>query len=124
MSTRRALLIIDHGSRQPAANELVEIVAARVRERRPGVIVEHAHMEIAAPSLADGVAACVAAGALEIIVHPYFLGSGRHTRETIPKLVAALAGQHQGITIQVSEPLGLHDKLVDVVLERVDALLE
>jgi sirohydrochlorin ferrochelatase len=121
MSKILALLIVDHGSRQPSANAQVEIVAARVRERRPGVIVEHAHMEIAAPSLADGVAACVEAGAHEIIVHPYFLGSGRHTRQTIPELVAELSGRHPDIAIHVSEPLGVHDKLVDVVLERIDA---
>jgi sirohydrochlorin ferrochelatase len=115
----RALLIVDHGSRQPDANRLVERVAERVRERRPDLIVEHGHMEIAEPSLADAVARCVSAGATDIVVHPYFLGSGRHTSETIPALVARVAAEHPGVTLRISDPLGLHDKLVDVVLERI-----
>jgi sirohydrochlorin ferrochelatase len=124
MSARLALLIVDHGSRRASANEAVVMLAARVRERRPDAIVEYAHMEIAPPSLADGVAACVAAGAVEIVVLPYFLGTGRHTNETIPELVASAAGRHPGVAIRISDPLGLHDKLVDVLLERVDAVLD
>ncbi len=99
---------------------MVELVAERVRARRPEFIVEHAHMEIAEPSLAEAVARCVAAGASEIVVHPYFLTSGRHTSETIPELVATTAREHPDVKIRISKPLGLHDKLIEVVLERLD----
>lgn len=119
MTKRRALLIVDHGSRRSEANQLVARVAARVRALRPDLYVEHAHMEIAEPSVARGVAACVAAGATEIVVHPYFLGEGRHTSETIPGLVAEAAKAHTGVVIRTTEHLGFHDKLVEVVLERV-----
>ncbi len=61
----------------------------------------------------------MAAGAREIVVHPYLLSPGRHSREDIPAQVDAAAGRHPGVTIRVSEPLGVHEKLVDVVLERV-----
>jgi len=119
MTTRRAVLIVDHGSRQAGANELVVRLAARVREVRPDLHVEHAHMEIAEPTFFDGVAACVAAGATEIVVHPYFLGDGRHTSETIPELIAEAERLHEGVSIRASAHLGLHDKLVEIVLERI-----
>lgn len=119
MTTRRAVLIVDHGSRQAGANELVVRLAARVREVRPDLHVEHAHMEIAEPTFFDGVAACVAAGATEIVVHPYFLGDGRHTSETIPELIAEAERLHAGVSIRASAHLGLHDKLVEIVLERI-----
>lgn len=124
MPRRRAILIVDHGSRLDEANELVVRVADRIRERLPGLHVEHAHMEIAEPTFFDGVAACVAAGATEIVVHPYFLGDGRHTRETIPELASEAEQRHAGVTIRVSAHLGLHDKLVEVVLERIGDALE
>ena len=120
MTPRRALRLVDHGSRQAAANRLLEEIAARIRTRRPDLTVEWAHMELASPSVAQGVGACVAAGASEIVVHPYFLGPGSHTRHTIPDLVAQASAQYPGVTIRVSPPLGLHDKLLEVVLERVD----
>jgi len=117
---KRALLLVDHGSRRPEANAQLEALAERVRERLPERLVAVAHMELAQPSIADAVEACVAAGAEEIVVHPYFLGPGNHTREDIPRLVAEATTHHPGLRVRVTEPLGLHEKLVDVVIARVE----
>jgi len=53
------------------------------------------------------------------VIHPYFLGPGRHTSEDIPRLVAQAKVRHPEVLLRISAPLGIHDKLVDVVLERV-----
>lgn len=121
---RRALLIVDHGSRRAEANEAVERLASRLRTLRPDLHVEHAHMEIAEPSFAKGVAACVSAGAREIVVQPYFLGDGRHTNETIPALVAEAGARHPEVVIRTTGHLGGHDKLVEIVLERAGEVLD
>ena len=115
----RAILLVDHGSRRAVANELLGQIAELLRDRTPSCVVEIAHMEIAAPSIGDGIAACKAAGAVEIVVLPYFLGTGRHTSETIPNLVAQAARAHPGVDIRIGKPLGSHPKLVDVILDRV-----
>lgn len=114
-----AILLVDHGSRRAEANEQLEEVAARIRAREPDRIVRIAHMELAAPTIAEGIEACVASGAREIVVHPYLLAPGRHSQQDIPAQVVEAAGRHVGVTIRVSEPLGVHEKIVDVVLERV-----
>lgn len=116
-----AILLVDHGSRRAEANDQLEEIARLVRARDPGRIVRVAHMEVLPPTVAEGIDACVAAGAREIVVHPYLLAPGRHSREDIPAQVEAVADRHPGVTIRVSEPLGVHEKLVDVVLERVSA---
>ena len=116
---KRAILLVDHGSRRPEANALLTAVAERVAERVPDVIVRCAHMDLAEPDIAAGIAACVAAGADAIVVHPYFLGPGSHTTDDIPRLVNEAAQAHPGIDVRVSPPLGLHPKLVDAVLDRV-----
>jgi len=115
-----AILIVDHGSRRPEANTLVTQLAERVRRRVPDRVVEVAHMELAEPTVAQGLAACAEAGASEVVVHPYFLGPGRHTTQSIPQLVEEAARTLPGLRIRISEPLGLHESLVDVVLARVD----
>jgi sirohydrochlorin ferrochelatase len=117
-----ALVLVDHGSRQPAANELIEAVAERVRVRRPGVLVLHAHMEIASPSIAEAIGACARAGARHVHVQPYFLAPGHHTRSTIPKLVAEAAADHPQLSIEIGEPFGLDEKLIDILLERTGHL--
>jgi sirohydrochlorin ferrochelatase len=117
---KRAVLLVDHGSRREEANAQLDALAERVRARLPDRFVQVAHMELAEPSIAQGIDACVAAGAEEVVVHPYFLGPGRHTRRDIPRLVAEAVARHPGLRVALSEPLGLHDKLVDVVVARVD----
>ena len=118
---KRAILLVDHGSRRNQANEQLERMAELVAERAPDAIVHFAHMEIAEPDIARGVDACAADGADEIVVHPYFLAPGNHSASDIPRLVREAAARHPGLRVSVSEPLGLHPKLVDVILDRVDA---
>jgi sirohydrochlorin ferrochelatase len=115
---RAALLIVDHGSRQPEANAGLEQLAALVRQLRPGLAVEIAHMTQAQPDLAAGFERCVRDGATEVLVHPYMLSPGKHALEDIPRLAAECAACHPGVTFRVTPPLGLHRKLAEIVLER------
>ena len=117
----RAILLVDHGSQLDSANALLDRIAAALRARRPDALVEIAHLEIAEPSLAAGVARCAARGASEVVVCPWFLGPGRHTTRDIPQLVAQAGAEHPDLRIRVAEPLGFDERLVDVLLARVDA---
>ena len=115
-----ALVLVDHGSRAEEANQLIGAVAEAVRERMPGRTVLGAHMELAEPSLDAAIDNCVASGARRIVVHPYFLAPGRHSRDDIPRMVEEAARRHPGVSIRVSPPLGLHPGLIDAVLDRVE----
>jgi sirohydrochlorin ferrochelatase len=117
---KRAVLLVDHGSRRPEANAQLEDLAALVRARLPDRLVEVAHLDLAEPTIAQGIDACAAAGAGEIVVHPFFLAPGRHTREDIPRLVEEAAARHPGLAARVGEPLGLDDRLVDLVVARIE----
>ena len=117
---RRAILLIDHGSRRQEANATLLGVAELVRRQRPDVHVEIAHMELAEPNIQQGFAACVEAGAEEIVVHPYMLSPGRHATSDIPTLVAAAAERYPEVRYGVSAPLGLHPLMADVILDRVE----
>jgi sirohydrochlorin ferrochelatase len=116
---QRAILLVDHGSRSSAANRVIAALARKLRRRLPGAIVEFAHMEVAPPTIAEAVDACVAAGAREIVVHPYFLGPGLHSSRDVPALTRAAARRHRGVRVRVTAPLGGHDLLVEIVLDRV-----
>jgi sirohydrochlorin ferrochelatase len=75
-------------------------------------------MELAPPSIPDGIRACVQEGAREIVVHPYMLSPGRHATKDIPHMASEAAAEYDGIEIRVTGPLGLHDKIGEIVLER------
>ena len=114
-----AIVLIDHGSREAAANAVVEEVAAALRARLPGRVVEVAHLELAPPDLGEAVARCAARGVRELVVLPFFLAAGRHGARDIPRLAAAAAERHPSVSIRVAPPLGAHPALVDAVLERL-----
>jgi sirohydrochlorin ferrochelatase len=115
-----ALILIDHGSRRSEANAVLDEVAALVRRADPGRAVHTAHMELAPPSLSEAVAACVAGGAREIVVVPWFLAPGQHSTLDIPRLASEAATRHPDVRVRVSAPLGAHAKLAELALLRAD----
>ena len=121
---RRAILLVDHGSRRAQANALLDEVAALVRQRLgTGSIVEPAHMEIADPTIAQAFARCVDQGATTVIVHPFMLAPGRHVTEDLPRSIADAAEGHNGVVFVMAAPLGSHAGVVDAVIERCQAAL-
>lgn len=110
-----ALILVDHGSRAPEANALVERVADAVRARGGFDLVYAAHMELAEPSLRGAVREAVAAGAASLTVVPYFLAPGRHASVDLPRIVVEVAGDVQ---VRYAAPLGFDEALVDLVLRR------
>lgn len=83
-----------------------------------GVIVRPAHMEIAEPTVAQGFANCVAAGATEVVAFPYMVSPGRHSIEHIPEMVADAARAHPEVTFRVTPAFGVDEKLAELILER------
>lgn len=113
-----ALLIVDHGSVKQEANEMLKEVAASLRKQRPDLIVHIAHMELAEPNIERGFAACAQDGATEVVVHPYMLSPGRHSSQDIPALAARAAQKFPHVKWRCTQPLGLHEKIGEVILER------
>jgi len=115
----RAVILVDHGSRERAANAQLAAIAAALAQRLRGRRVSTAHLSIAAPDLPAAIDACVAEGAREIVVMPYFLAPGRHAIQDVPRIARAARARHPGVRIAVSAPLGMHAGLVAAVAERV-----
>lgn len=114
-----AILLIAHGSRRDEANrDLVELSRA-VAARRPDDIVEIAYLELALPDIPTGARRCVERGATEVRMLPYFLSAGAHVREDLTAFQQEFAAQYPGVRFHVCAPLGLHPRIVDVLLERL-----
>ena len=117
----KAILLIDHGSRRDEANEMLACMANLVQAMAgESVVVRHAHMELAAPTIEEGVRACIEAGATEVVAFPYMLSPGKHAVGDIPRMVAAAAAAHPGVSIRVTPAFGVHEKLAEVVLLRAE----
>jgi sirohydrochlorin ferrochelatase len=119
---KRALIIVDHGSVVDKANDMLVQITQILREddECDFEIVRYCHMELSEPTISQTFDACVADGADEIIVHPYFLFPGKHSTEDIPNMVREAAKKHPQVSYRVTAPLGLHNKILKVVLERAN----
>lgn len=117
------LVVVDHGSRREESNVQVVALAKAIEAARPELIVEPAHMELAAPTLAEAFSKCVARGASLVVVHPYFLAPGSHWDRDIPALAAQAAASHPGVKYLVTAPLGPHPLLAQIVFDRVGQCL-
>ena len=115
-----AILLVDHGSRRDEANQQLEALAQILRDRIEDTIVEVAHMEIVDPDIATGIDRCVERGARGIVVLPYFLGPGRHTRSDLPQAIEEARGRHAHVEMRLAEPLGIHEKIIELLLERLE----
>ena len=107
-STRPAIVLFAHGSRDPLWRAPIEAVAERIRTLAPGAAVACAYLEYTEPTLETVVAQLAGSGATAIAVWPMFLGTGRHARDDLPRLVDALRAQHPGIDFTLQAAIAEH----------------
>jgi sirohydrochlorin ferrochelatase len=119
MDGTTGLILVDHGSKRAAANDMLLDVAAMFKRVSGENIVEPAHMELAEPSIEAAFDACVRQGATLVVVHPYFLSPGRHSTTDIPRLVAEAAAKHPGVRYHVTQPLGLDERIAQIIMQRI-----
>ncbi|MGI5127674.1 sirohydrochlorin chelatase [Pseudonocardia sp. CA-107938] len=105
------LLLVAHGTRDPAGAHVTEAVAAQVRELLPDVEVAVAYADVRGPTIASALAAlpdgpCVAV--------PMFLAAGYHVRVDVPE-------QLRGSAAHLAETFGPDPMLVAAAAERLVA---
>jgi len=121
VDSERAILLVDHGSRSSKANAQLQQVASLVQRHAPGIAIAWAHMELGSPTIEQAMADLAQAGVRDVVVVPYMLAPGRHATEDVPRLVRAAARAQGGLTVRVSECLGVDDLLAQLVVERAKA---
>ena len=112
-----ALLLVSHGSRRRASNEEVKALARDLAARMHShfSFVRYAFLELADPSIPDGIEACVAAGADRIIILPHFLSAGVHVSKDIPAEVEKKKKKYPQLKIDIADYLGQSEELVKVL---------
>jgi sirohydrochlorin ferrochelatase len=115
---KTALLLIAHGSREDDANaDLVHAVEV-LRRRREFAVVNASYLELAEPTIDEGAAVCVAQGASQVILLPYFLSAGVHVRRDLTAARERLAGRFPQVEFRLGEPLGRHPLLLEAIAQR------
>ena len=118
------IIIIGHGSPRKEANTIDSLAESLHAELHPGCsdhCVTGAYLQFSDPDIETVIEKSVAEGAGRIILHPFFLNAGMHVTKDIPELIESAKQKYPGVDFIYTEPLGMHEKLVDVVKERISA---
>jgi sirohydrochlorin ferrochelatase len=116
-----ALLLIAHGSRRAQANQDLDYVAREISTRRDEFVhIQTSYLELAEPTIQQGGRLCVESGATDVVMVPYFLSPGVHVMDDLIEIRDELSNSYPDANFKLAAPLGQHEKLIDVVLERID----
>ncbi|MEK7279150.1 MAG: precorrin-8X methylmutase [Nitrospirota bacterium] len=120
MKNKKGFLVIAHGSRKKEANEQVFTLVKKLRDYFQSDMFEAGFMELATPSIKEGIETLIKKGMDELIVSPFFLLTGMHYSIDVPALLKeAIAETGREIKLKMLEPLGMHPDIFDLFKEMV-----
>lgn len=112
MTQPTGLLIVGHGTRSERGRaefvETVELVSRLARD----VPTVACYLELAQPTIAQGIAQLAARGVQRIVVLPLLLFAAGHAKQDIPEAVCAAAGEFPQIEFSLAGHLGCHERLL------------
>ncbi len=111
---KTGLILFAHGSRDPLWHTPLLAVRDRISREDPQLTVRCAYLELTEPDLPGCVQGLLDLGVQRIRILPMFLGMGRHAREDLPQLVAALRRDHPELTLEVLPALGEDPRLAEL----------
>lgn len=114
-----AILYICHGSRvQSAVHSAINFVK-KVQKQINCQIQEISFIELADPSIYEGLHTCIKRGATSITVLPVLLLSANHAKIDIPKEIAAFQKRFPKVEITIGNPIGVHENMIELVKKRI-----
>lgn len=122
--SRTDLVVVGHGTdRSPSSGDTTRSVAEALAARGDFLRVRAAFLD-QAPRLPELVGAerppaeRDAADAAEVVIVPFFVSRGWHVGTTLPRAMASADAQPGGAgpQVRITEPVGTHPRLADVVV--------
>ena len=116
----KAVLLISHGSRFPETELEINGFVDKLRKQSDIPIFEYAFLEIAHPTISEGIDICVEKGAREIVVLLNFLNAGRHVDEDIPLIIEEAGRKHKEVQFCITKPIGQHQQIIQLFLSMIE----
>jgi len=114
----RAVLLVGRGSPDASATQELEEAAKFLRSQFRCHFMTTSFVDRSKPSVPEGLEACRASGAKGIVVLPCLLFHGI-VLGRIHHAVGAFKSSHPDFSLTVAPCLGVHSKLVDLVVSRI-----
>jgi len=120
----KAILYIGHGTRSKKGAEEAISFLQRVIQQVKVPIQEISFLELTEPSIELGFQRCVERGATEITVVPLFLLAAGHIKKDIPDVLLPLRENNPAVGVNMADPFGVQEEILDAVEELVRSVVE
>ena len=118
-SVKTAVILLRHGSKEGGQEDPASRLPGDVQKRGVHEIVVPAFLQFGEPDLAGAIEHCVHHHAERIIIVPLFMQQGAHVARDIPAIIEGARRSHPGVDISVTDVVGTHPLMVDIVLDLV-----
>ncbi len=116
-SVKTAVILLRHGSREDGQKDPATRLPGEVQKRGIHEIVVPAFLQFGEPDLAGAIEHCVHHHAERVIIVPLFMQQGAHVARDIPDIVEQARRNNPGVAISVTDVVGTHPLIVDIVLD-------
>lgn len=116
----QAVLYVAHGSRVKQGVEEARTFLQRTSEKVDVAIQEICFLELAEPTIIQGVENCVKRGATKIAVAPILLLTANHLNHDIPEEIAIAQKRFPHVEITIGRAFGVDDRLVTSLVARLE----
>jgi len=116
---KTAVIILGHGSRSKNADTAIRAVVDGIKRVSEFTVVEHAFLQYVPPTPQEVIERCVGQNVDRIVIVPFFLQAGAHVTRDIPELIEKARKRHPEIEIMVTDYVGAHPLMANVVEELV-----
>ncbi len=108
-----ALLLVGHGSRDPDGQQEFLEFSARVQQAAGDRPVVPCFLELATPTIPQGIARCQEFGYQDIAAVPVLLFAARHNKHDVPAEFDHVRERHSGLRIRYGRHFGITTEIVD-----------
>jgi len=122
-STNNGVLLVGHGTRDAVGTRQFFQLEKQLSERLPAIPVAAALLEFQTPTLPEAWNQLMTQGVTHVHVAPLLLFAAGHAKQDIPAILAECQKEHSSVTFDQSRPLSRHPAIVDLILQRLDAIL-
>lgn len=116
---KTAVILLLHGSKTSGPDKSIKRLVAEVKKLGGFEITRHAFLQFSAPAAQDALESCIKQKTERIVIVPLFIQSGVHTSRDIPKLVKKAKKQYPGVEIVLTDHVGAHPLMANIVADLV-----
>lgn len=117
-----ALLLIAHGTRNPAGGTEMDRLVEHLRQRIAGPVAAAWLEDFSDPDAATAAGALINAGATHIVTLPFLVLGAGHAKTDVPEAVHEAAAAHPDVAMTHGRVLGLHARMFELACARIAAV--